>query len=142
MRDTFSASEASALTRVPYRTLDHWARTGFIVPSSKDAHGRGSERRYTFKDLVALRLAKELRTGGISTQALRRVIQFLRRNGIRDPLSELRFLIRGKDVIAVHGPEELTSVLREPGQSVFAFVLDVTQAVRGIKEAVAQRRAA
>lgn len=142
MRETFSASETSSLTGVPYRTLDHWARTRFIVPSSCDAQGRGSERRYTFKDLVALRVAKELRSGGISTQALRRIIQFLRRKGIRDPLSELRLVVRGKDVFAVHGAEQLTSVLIEPGQFTFVFILDVTKTVQALETSVAKLKAA
>ena len=72
MRQTFSAGITSRVTSVPYRTLDYWARSRFIVPSGREARGTGSERRYTFDDLIALRTARELRSGGISTQALRR----------------------------------------------------------------------
>lgn len=142
VRSTFSAGEASNLTGVPYRTLDHWARTRFIVPSGREAHGTGSERRYTFADLIALRTARELRSSGMSTQALRRVVQFLRRNGTPDPLSELRLLVRGRDILVAEGAAELTSVLSQPGQGVFAFVFDLTQTVRELREAAARLRAA
>lgn len=141
MRETFSAGEASHLTGVPYRTLDHWARTRFIAPSSSDAQGRGSERRYTFKDLIALRAAKELRDGGVSTKKLQRAIRFLRRKGNPDDLLS-RLVVVGSDVVLVSNCRELTSLLNKPGQGVFAFMLDLKRTVSEVREKVAQLHAA
>ena len=139
----YSSGQASRLTGVPYRTLDYWARTRFIVPSAAEASGTGSERRYTFKDLVALRIVRELRAGGVSTRALRRVIEFLRSAmDVVNPLSELRLVVAGNDVLLVTGNKELISVLRNPTQSVFAFVLDVTRTVAELKERAEQLSAA
>ena len=139
----YSSGQASRLTGVPYRTLDYWARTRFIVPSAAEASGTGSERRYTFKDLVALRIVRELRAGGVSTRALRRVVEFLRSTmDVVNPLSELRLVVAGNDVLLVTGNKELISVLRHPTQSVFAFVLDVTRTVAELKERAEQLSAA
>ena len=134
MRETFSAGVASRAAGVPYRTLDYWARSRFIVPSGRQASGIGTERRYTFDDLVALRTARELRMAGISTQALRRVVRFLKRHDIEKPLSELRLIIRAKDVLAVASDQELMSALNSPGQYAFSFLLDMAHIVRDIEE--------
>lgn len=140
---TYSAGQASRLAGVPYRTLDYWARTRFIVPSAAEASGTGSERRYTFKDLVALRIVRDLRSGGVSTRALRRVVEFLRSAiDVDNPLSELRLVVAGNDVLLVTGNKELISVLRSPSQSVFAFVLDLTRTVAELKERAEQLNAA
>ena len=46
-------------------------------------------KRSTAHELVALRVARELRQAGVSTQALRRIVEFLRRTrGLGDPLAE------------------------------------------------------
>jgi|SRR5579872_1951545 len=134
MRELFSAGIASRVTGVPYRTLDYWARSRFIVPGGREASGTGSERRFTFDDLVALRTARELRTGGISTQALRQIVRFLKRHETDKPLSELRLIIRGKDVFAVGTNQELMSVLKSPGQYAFSFVLDLAYIVKYIED--------
>jgi DNA-binding transcriptional MerR regulator len=99
-----------------------------------DASGTGSERKYAFNDLVALRVARELRQAGVSTQALRRVVEFLRRTrGLSNPLAESRLVVVGSDVQLVNGCKELESLLDKPGQAVFAFMLDLGRTVQEIK---------
>jgi hypothetical protein len=92
--------------------------------------------------LIALRTARELRSAGISTQALRRVIRFLRKGGARKPLSELRLVIRGQDVLAATSNEELLSTLESPGQYAFFFLLDIGHVVREVEEAMVSMQAA
>ena len=76
--ESFSTGDAVRITGVSFRNIDYWARTKFIVPSIAEAQGTGTERRYSFSDLLALRVARELREAGVSTQSLRRVVEFLR----------------------------------------------------------------
>ena len=104
------------------------------MPSGRQASGIGTERRYTFDDLVSLRTARELRMAGISTQALRRVVRFLKRHDIEKPLSELRLIIRAKDVLAVASDQELMSALNSPGQYAFSFLLDLAHIVKDIEK--------
>jgi MerR HTH family regulatory protein len=62
-KESFSAREAARIAGVPYASLDYWARTKLVVPSIADAKGTGTERRYSFNDLVALRVAAGTSTG-------------------------------------------------------------------------------
>jgi DNA-binding transcriptional MerR regulator len=142
-KDGFSAGQAARITGLPYRTIDHWARTRFIAPSISDAKGTGSERKYAFSDLVALRVARELRQAGVSTQALRRVIDYLRTNKrLKNPLAEARLVVVGSDVCVVNSCNELDSVLRRPGQATFAFMVEIGRTVKEIETAVQSLRAA
>lgn len=74
----FRTSEVAKLAGLTQRQLDYWDRTGFLKPSLARAAGRGSARFYSFRDVVELRIAKELRDAGIPLQALRRVVEYLR----------------------------------------------------------------
>jgi len=132
----FSAGAAARITGVAYRTIDHWARTKFIAPSIAEAQGTGTERLYSFKDLVALRVARELRDAGITTSALKRVIDFLREKKFENPLAEAKLVAIGRDVAIVRGKEELVSALRSPGQTYLAFVLDLGAAVKEVRQGV------
>src|SRR5258706_15415648 len=97
-KDSFSTGETTRITGVPYRTLDHWAKTKFIVPSIADAEGIGTERKYAFNDLVALRVARELREAGVSKQALRRIVDRLRTwKGLQSPLGESHLMVVGSE---------------------------------------------
>jgi DNA-binding transcriptional MerR regulator len=142
-KQTFSAGEAARISGLNYRTLDHWARTKFIVPSVSEARGTGTERKYAFADLIALRVARELRLAGISTQALRSIVKYLKKQkGLPNPLTEARLVVIGSDVHLVTSCDEITSLLRKPGQAAFAFLLDIGRTVEEIKKDVQTIRAA
>lgn len=120
------------------RQLDYWDRTGFIRPSLAPASGRGSARFCSFRDLVRLRVAGELRSAGVSLSALRKVVDRLERElGVEDPLSEARLVVCGDDVLLVKGSEELVSVLKSPGQGVLKMVLDLPRVVEELGREVA-----
>ena len=132
----YTAKQVTTVTGVSYQTLNHWARTGLVEPSIARAAGTGTERIYSFRDLIALKLAVELRKGGVTTRALRRVIDFLRSsNGLENPLSEARLVVTQKDVVLIRSSKELISVLKKPGQAYLAFVLDLPRTVIALKEA-------
>src|SRR4051794_9218096 len=114
----FGTSEASRVSRVPIANLDYWGRSGFLPPSIQDARGKGSQRRYSFEDLIALRVAGQLRQQGISLQALRRVVDHLRVRGVEQPLAGVYLVSDGVDVFERHG-DQLISSLRQPGQGAF-----------------------
>src|SRR5262249_18816456 len=57
----FTAREVVALSGIPYKTLDAWARRGFLEPSIRNAQGSGSRRVYDVNDVTALRIAWQLR---------------------------------------------------------------------------------
>jgi DNA-binding transcriptional MerR regulator len=135
--DSFSTGDAVRITGVSFRNIDYWARTRFIVPSIEEAKGTGTERKYSFSDLLALRVARELREAGISTQSLRRVVEFLRtRRGLTNPLAECRLIVTGSDVQVATSHERIMSALLRPGQTSFAFVFDLARTVGEMKEEI------
>lgn len=138
--DGFSTGDAVKITGVSFRNIDYWARTKFIVPSIADARGTGTERRYSFSDLLALRVARELREAGVSTQSLRRVVEFLRtRKGLTNLLSECRLIVTGSDLQVATSPERVMSALSKRGQTSFAFVFDLARTVHEMKQQIETR---
>ena len=112
------------LTGVSERQVDYWATTGMVRPSIKSAAGKGSRREYSFKDLVALRMAKKLKDEGISLQKIRKALIFLRKDfpNLKQPLAELRFLSDGKTVYVGRDREKIFDTLNQ-GQFVFSLAL-------------------
>ena len=136
----FSTGDAVRISGVSFRNIDYWARTKFIVPSIAEAQGTGTERRYSFTDLLALRVARELREAGVSTQSLRRVVDFLRtKKGLTQPLAECRLIVTGTDVQVATSTERIMSALRAPGQTSFAFVFDLARTVDEMKQEIETR---
>ena len=123
----FTARQVVQLTGVPYSTLNLWAKNGLVEPSVAPGTGTGSERVYSFADLVALKVAFELRKSGVSTSSLKRIVKFLRQSEhMAKPLSQARLVVRGRDVAIVR-EGELVSVLSKPGQGYLSFVVDLPQ---------------
>jgi len=123
----FTARQVVKLTGVPYSTLNLWAKNGLVQPSVAPATGTGSERVYSFSDLIALKVAFELRKSGVTTPSLKKVVNFLRQTEhMGKPLSEARLVVSGRDVAMVR-EGELVSVLSRPGQGYLSFVVDLPQ---------------
>ena len=121
----FTARQVVKLTGVPYSTLNLWAKNGLVEPSVSPGTGTGSERVYSFSDLIALKVAFELRRSGVTTSSLKKVVDFLRKAEHLDkPLSEARLVVSGRDVAVVR-EGDLVSALSRPGQGYLRFVVDL-----------------
>src|SRR4051812_21501340 len=75
---------ACAVAGITYRQLDYWARTLLVVPSVRDASGSGTQRLYSFRDIVVLKVVKRLLDAGVSLQNIRKAIETLREWGEED----------------------------------------------------------
>jgi len=123
------------LTGIPYSTLNLWAKNGLVQPSIATGMGSGSERIYSFSDLIALKLAFELRKAGVTTGSLKKIVQFVRENErVGQPLAEARLVVSGRDVLLVRNREQLVSALSKPGQSCLSFVVDIPRTLGELKE--------
>ena len=123
----FTARQVVKLTGVPYSTLNLWAKNGLVKPSVAAGTGTGNERVYSFSDLIALKVAFELRKSGVTTSSLKKVVDFLRQHEeMNEPLSEARLVVTGRDVAIVR-KGQLVSVLSKPGQGYLSFVVDLPQ---------------
>jgi DNA-binding transcriptional MerR regulator len=127
MKIGFTPRQVTRLTGVPYSTLNLWAKNGLVQPSVAPGTGTGSERVYSFSDLVALKVAFELRKSGVTTSSLKKVVKFLREDEqMETPLSEARLVVTGRDVAIVR-EGDIVSVLARPGQGYLSFVVDLPQ---------------
>lgn len=132
----FSVAQVKQFTGVGSKTLHFWDRSGFLSPSVQGAQGTGTRRVYSFRDLVALRVAAQLRDAGISLQSLRKVVAVLSEmRGLEQPLAETYLVTNGHDVFERRG-EAVLSLLRQPGQPVFSFVIDLSRTVSALREAL------
>src|SRR5690348_11881776 len=111
--------------------LDYLCRSGVAVPTGTPHPGRGGRRRYTFGDVVVLRVLSHLLRCGISVAKLKRGLEALRQRHQEITAGRLpgRYLVTdGKTIyFSVHrnAVEELTAA----GQLAFAFVVEL-KAVR------------
>lgn len=114
---------------ITYRQLDYWARTELVTPSVRGADGSGTQRLYSFDDIVALRVVKRLLDTGVSLQKVRQAIDELRRRG--QGLADSMLVSDGVSVYAVDDGDELIDLLKK-GQGVFAIsVAPVVDELRG-----------
>jgi DNA-binding transcriptional MerR regulator len=123
-RAGFATPIAAKLTDVSVATLQNWDRRGFLKASIQPAGGHGVSRVYSFRDLVAIRVARDLKREGIPLQALRRVVGYLcARKGLKpaDALASTSLITDGRDVYEIEG-DVSTSTLRRPGQRMLLMV--------------------
>jgi DNA-binding transcriptional MerR regulator len=123
----FRGPQVCKIVGITYRQLDYWARTNLIRPSIADARGSGTQRRYSYRDLVELKVIKGLLDAGVSLQQARRAIEYL-----RDHLGEdiASLVINGAGSVLVRTDGELVDLVRR-GQGVLSIV-----ALGGVKEAL------
>jgi DNA-binding transcriptional MerR regulator len=127
IQDAFSTAEAARLSNLTPRQLDHWARLGFLCPSVRGASGYGSSRRYSFSDVVKLRVAARLRASGVGLARIRRCAEALKRldsSGETD-LGRARLIVIGNRVFWARSDQEVVDLLKE-GQLVLVFSLGDT----------------
>lgn len=118
---SFSTAQVARLTGLSARQLDHWDRLGFLSPSLASAAGYGSRRRYSFADVVRLRLASRLRAAGFGLSAVRRVVETLRRLDPTKPeVTSARLLVSGPRVLWAANDSELVDLLHG-GQLMLVF---------------------
>ena len=115
MSDGFSGTQAAKVVGITYRQLDYWARTDLIRPSLSDASGSGSRRRYSYKDLLELRVIKTLLDAGIKLESVRDVFAYLREH-VGSDIASAHLVINGSSVVLARG-DELIDVVKS-GQGV------------------------
>ncbi len=116
--ESFSGKKAADIVGISYRQLDYWARTDLIRPSVADAKGSGSRRRYSYRDLLELKLVKTLLDDGIKLESIRGAFGYLR-DQLGEDLSTAKLVIVGNSAVLVRENDELIDVVnRHQGQGV------------------------
>lgn len=117
----FRGPVACNVAGISYRQLDYWARTGLVTPEIRGAEGSGTQRLYSFRDILMLKVVKKLLDAGISLQQIRTAIDHLRSRGVED-LSQLTLMSDGVSVYECTSDHEVVDLLRG-GQGMFAIAL-------------------
>jgi DNA-binding transcriptional MerR regulator len=123
----YRAPQVCRLVGITYRQLDYWARTDLLRPSAKEASGSGSQRLYSFTDLIQLKVIKRLLDAGMSLKRIRSAVEILRDQLDSDmPLADVTLLSDGSSIFAAHSPDEVVDVFRR-GQGVFGIAVGPVQ---------------
>lgn len=112
------ACQAAGIT---YRQLDHWARTGLVSPSIRGAAGSGSQRLYSFRDILVLKVIKKLIDAGVSLQQVRVAVKALKERGVED-LSSITLMSDGASIYECTSDQEVIDLVNG-GQGVFGIAV-------------------
>ena len=123
----YRAPQVCNLVGITYRQLDYWARTGLITPSVQRASGSGSQRLYSFADIVQLKVVKRLLDAGMSLKKIRQAMTILRLElESAHPLNDVTLLSDGTTIYAARSPDEVVDVFQR-GQGVFCIAVGPVQ---------------
>lgn len=112
---------ACAAADVTYRQLDYWARTDLVTPSIRNAHGSGSQRLYSFHDILTLKIVKRLLDAGLSLQTIRTAVTHVRTRGLSD-LATMTLMSDGVSVYDCTTESEVIDLVHN-GQGVFGIAV-------------------
>jgi DNA-binding transcriptional MerR regulator len=125
---------ACSAAGITYRQLDYWARTQLVEPSVRPAHGSGTQRLYSFRDILMLKVVKRLLDTGVSLQNIRTAVSTLRQRGVAD-LTQITLMSDGTTVDECTSPDEVIDLV-QGGQGVFGIA--VGRVVREVEGSLAE----
>src|SRR3954453_14482764 len=110
----YSGTRAAQIVGITYRQLDYWARTDLVRPSLADASGSGSRRQYSYRDLLELRMIKNLLDAGIRLETVREVFNNVR-TYVGEDITSANLVISGTGVVLCNGDELIDAVRKGQG---------------------------
>ncbi len=120
----YRAPQVCRIVGITYRQLDYWARTGFVVPSLRQARGSGTQRLYSFPDLIQLKVIKRLLDAGMDLKRVRRAFAELSEQ--KETWSwedgQATLVSDGATIYALKNPEQVIDLLAR-GQAVMGVAL-------------------
>jgi len=117
----YRGTAAASAVGISYRQLDYWDRTGLVQPSVRGASGSGTQRLYSFRDVLVLKLVKNLLDTGVSLQQIRTAVDELRASGINE-LAGITLMSDGARVYLCTTQDEVIDLLGR-GQGVFGIAV-------------------
>jgi DNA-binding transcriptional MerR regulator len=117
----YRGTTACGAAGITYRQLDYWARTGLVEPSVRGATGSGSQRLYSFRDILVLKIVKRLLDTGVSLQQIRTAVEHLRERGV-DDLAQITLMSDGASVYECTSADEVIDLV-QGGQGVFGIAV-------------------
>jgi DNA-binding transcriptional MerR regulator len=115
----YGGHSAASAAGISYRQLDYWDSTALVQPSVRPASGSGSQRLYSFRDILVLKLVKKFLDAGVSLQQIRKAIVELRKAGIAD-LAKITLISDGAKVYLCTSGDQVIDLI-DKGQGVFGI---------------------
>ena len=112
---------ACAAAGITYRQLDYWARTELVLPTVRGAHGSGTQRLYSFRDILVLRIVKRLIDTGVSLPNIRAAVDHLALRSSED-LARMTLMSDGATIYECRSADEVIDLVRG-GQGVFGIAV-------------------
>ena len=109
---TSSASRIASSTTGPARS--------WCARRSPDARGSGTQRTYSYRDLVRLKVVKSLLDAGVKLQTARKAIEYLRED-LGDDWASASLVLNGSDSVLARTDDALVDLVRR-GQGVLNIV--------------------
>lgn len=125
---------ACAATGITYRQLDYWSRTGLVEPSVRLVYGSGTQRLYSFRDVVVLKIVKRLLDTGVSLQNIRTAVRHLCSSAPAE-LARMTLMSDGATVYECSSPDEVVDLFKG-GQGIFGIAVGVVW--RDVEAALSQ----
>jgi DNA-binding transcriptional MerR regulator len=116
----YGGPQVCKIVGISYRQLDYWARTDLVRPSLADAKGSGTQRRYSYRDLVRLKVVKSLLDAGVKLATARKAIEYLR-DDLGESLETASLVLDGTNSILARTGDDLVDLVRR-GQGVLNIV--------------------
>jgi DNA-binding transcriptional MerR regulator len=114
----YTGSQAARIVGVTERQLDYWARTGLIHPMRA---GDVADRRYSYRDLLELRMITSLLDAGIRLESVRDVFASLR-DTLAPDIASANIVIDGKTSVVLRTDDQLIELMSRGGQGVLNIV--------------------
>ena len=113
--DRYSPEDVQRILGLTSKQLDYWDRLRLVSPQNLDG-----AKYYDFRDLIGLRTVKQLLEKGVTANRLQKAVSALKEKleQVHTPLSQLRILWDGKEVLVEQGVARLEPV---SGQFVLNF---------------------
>jgi tetratricopeptide (TPR) repeat protein len=130
--DRYRPEEVQRILGLTRKQLDQWDRLRLVSPQIE-----GNTSYYDFRDLIGLRTVKQLLEKGVSANRLQRALSALNEklSQVQSPLSQLRILSDGKDVLVEQGAARL-----EPLSGQFALNFETRELDESVR-VISQRSA-
>lgn len=110
------------MVNISYRKLDHWTTKGLVKASVRGAEGSGTQRLYSYEDIVRLKVVCRLRDAGISLHKIELAMRQIDEKGIA--LSEITIAGDSNgNIFAVDNHDQVIDLLMS-GQGVFFIAVE------------------
>ena len=112
----YRGPQVCSIVGITYRQLDYWTRTKLIKASVADAAGSGTQRLYSYGDLLQIKVIKSLLDSGFDLKKVRKVIETLS-DRLGEDVASANLVISDGQIMLAQSDSELVDLLRQ-GQGV------------------------